>query len=168
MDDGNRGNARHCRCSRCGTIRVVPTLQTQRVRSLGARYLRCRTGTHCVWSRVHSGTPRFTGRSDSRASVRVTELSAAITAIVNPAAGHGKALETWAKVRPHLKCAVETVRTEGPGHATRIAAQALAQGADTIVAVGGDGTINEVVNGFFEQDKLISNRASLAIVPHGT
>jgi YegS/Rv2252/BmrU family lipid kinase len=95
-------------------------------------------------------------------------LSTAITAIVNPAAGHGKALETWAKVRAHLKCAVETVRTEGPGHATRIAAQALAQGADTIVAVGGDGTINEVVNGFFEQDKLISNRASLAIVPHGT
>jgi diacylglycerol kinase (ATP) len=95
-------------------------------------------------------------------------LSTAITAIVNPAAGHGKALETWAKVRAHLKCAVETVRTEGPGHATRIAAQALAEGADTIVAVGGDGTINEVVNGFFEQDKLISNRASLAIVPHGT
>ena len=95
-------------------------------------------------------------------------MSTAITAIVNPAAGHGKALETWAKVRAHLKGAVETVRTEGPGHATRIAAQALAQGADTIVAVGGDGTINEVVNGFFEQDRLISNRASLAIVPHGT
>jgi diacylglycerol kinase (ATP) len=95
-------------------------------------------------------------------------LSTAITAIVNPAAGHGKALEAWAKVRAHLKCAVETVRTEGPGHATRLAAQALAQSADTIVAVGGDGTINEVVNGFFEQDRLISNRASLAIVPHGT
>jgi len=95
-------------------------------------------------------------------------LFTAITAIVNPAAGHGKALEAWAKVRAHLKCAVETVRTEGPGHATRLAAQALAQSADTIVAVGGDGTINEVVNGFFEQDRLISNRASLAIVPHGT
>jgi diacylglycerol kinase (ATP) len=95
-------------------------------------------------------------------------LSTAITAIVNPAAGHGKALEAWAKVRAHLKCAVETVRTEEPGHATRLAAQALAQSADTIVAVGGDGTINEVVNGFFEQDRLISNRASLAIVPHGT
>ena len=95
-------------------------------------------------------------------------MSTAITAIVNPAAGHGKALEAWAKVRAHLKCAVETVRTEGPGHATRLAAQALGQSADTIVAVGGDGTINEVVNGFFEQDRLISNRASLAIVPHGT
>lgn len=95
-------------------------------------------------------------------------MSTAITAIVNPAAGHGKALEAWAKVRAHLKCAVETVRTEEPGHATRLAAQALAQSADTIVAVGGDGTINEVVNGFFEQDRLISNRASLAIVPHGT
>jgi YegS/Rv2252/BmrU family lipid kinase len=95
-------------------------------------------------------------------------LSTAITAIVNPAAGHGKALEAWAKVRAHLKCAVETVRTEGPGHATRLASQALAQSVDTIVAVGGDGTINEVVNGFFEQDRLISNRASLAIVPHGT
>ena len=95
-------------------------------------------------------------------------MSTAIIAIVNPAAGRGKSLEAWTKVRAHLKCAVDTLQTEGPGHATHLATQALKQGADTIVAVGGDGTINEVVNGFFEQDRLISDTTCLAIVPHGT
>jgi len=95
-------------------------------------------------------------------------LSTGIIAIVNPAAGRGRALETWTNVRAHLKCAVDTLETKEPGHATRLAAEALRRGADTIVAVGGDGTINEVVNGFFEQDRLISDRSRLAIVPHGT
>jgi diacylglycerol kinase (ATP) len=95
-------------------------------------------------------------------------LSTGIIAIVNPAAGRGRARETWTNVRAHLKCAVDTLETEEPGHATRLAAEALRRGADTIVAVGGDGTINEVVNGFFEQDRLISDRSRLAIVPHGT
>jgi diacylglycerol kinase family enzyme len=42
---------------------------------------------------------------------------------------------------------------------------ALKDGAGTIVAIGGDGTINDVVNGF---ERLISAEARLAIVPHGT
>ena len=40
--------------------------------------------------------------------------------------------------------------TAGPGDATRLTREALRGGAERIVAIGGDGTINEVVNGFFE------------------
>jgi len=72
------------------------------------------------------------------------------------------------RIQAHLKGAVDTLQTEGPAHATALTAQALKQRADVIVAVGGDGTINEVVNGFFEQDRLISDTSCLAIVPHGT
>ena len=91
-----------------------------------------------------------------------------LVAIVNPTSGRGHAAGLWKGVRPHLKGDVETVQTEGPGHATELAAQAIKKGAATIVAVGGDGTINEVVNGFFENDRLISQNTTLGIFSHGT
>lgn len=59
-------------------------------------------------------------------------------------------------------CAVTVRETTGPGHATRIAAQADTQGFDVVAVAGGDGTINEAVNG------LAGGRAALAIVPLGT
>jgi YegS/Rv2252/BmrU family lipid kinase len=45
---------------------------------------------------------------------------------------------------------------------------AIKAGAKTVVAVGGDGTINEVVNGFFENEREISHEVRLGIIPHGT
>lgn len=51
----------------------------------------------------------------------------------------------------HLRHAQERL-TAGPRDAERLAREAVRQGADVIVAVGGDGTIHEVVNGFFEAD----------------
>ncbi len=56
---------------------------------------------------------------------------------------------------------VEQVRTEGRGHATRLAAGATAEGFDLVVAFGGDGTVNEVVNGIAGGD------LPLAILPGG-
>jgi len=91
-----------------------------------------------------------------------------ITAIINPAAGRGGAATAWRQIQAHLTHPVETIETNGPADASRLTTQAIKQGSDRIVAVGGDGTINEVVNGFFEQNKLISDRAMLGIVPHGT
>lgn len=58
--------------------------------------------------------------------------------------------------------------TESPGHATELVRKALREGHDRIISVGGDGTHNEVVNGFFEDDSLLNPEASLAIVPAGT
>src|SRR5690606_37093433 len=51
---------------------------------------------------------------------------------------------------------------------TRLTREALKSGAERIVAVGGDGTLNEVTNGFFENGAPIAPEASLAIVPFGT
>ncbi|MGE5509176.1 MAG: diacylglycerol/lipid kinase family protein [Chitinophagales bacterium] len=52
--------------------------------------------------------------------------------------------------------------TEGPGHAEQLAREAAAAGYDRVVAVGGDGTVGEVLNG------LAYSRTALAIVPYGT
>jgi diacylglycerol kinase (ATP) len=89
-------------------------------------------------------------------------------AIVNPTSGRGRAVETWERVRTHLKTPAESFKTATSGHAIELTSQAIKNGADMIIAVGGDGTINEVVNGFFEDDKPISDSAVLAILSHGT
>ena len=59
--------------------------------------------------------------------------------------------------------------TEAPGHATALARQALAQGARRFVAVGGDGTVNETLNGLLEPSgRLSASDAVLCPVPAGT
>lgn len=70
--------------------------------------------------------------------------------IVNPVGGHGRAGRHW----PELRAALDRVLdrwdnqfTLGPKDATRIAAQAVEEGYEMIVAVGGDGTMNEIVDG---------------------
>lgn len=56
----------------------------------------------------------------------------------------------------------EIRRTTYPGEAVHLAREAAYEGAEAVIAVGGDGTINEVVNG------LAGSRTRLAVVPHGT
>ena len=82
-------------------------------------------------------------------------------AIVNPKAGRGKA-------KPQLPGAVKVLETRARGHAIELTRQALREGAETIIAVGGDGTINEVVNGFFQDDEPLGKGATLSIIPHGS
>jgi YegS/Rv2252/BmrU family lipid kinase len=59
-------------------------------------------------------------------------------------------------------------------HAAELTRKALREGHDLIIAVGGDGTVNEVVNGFFEETRpgdaprAINPDAALAILPRGT
>src|SRR5215831_11956299 len=81
-------------------------------------------------------------------------------AILNPRAG--------GRTTAYVVEGAEILETRAPGHATELAREAIKRGAKTVIAVGGDGTINEVVNGFFEREQPIPTDATLAIIPHGT
>lgn len=67
--------------------------------------------------------------------------------IVNPAAGNGRASAAIERIRAAAGGAAEIVMSRGPGDAETQAFTAAAEGFGPVVAVGGDGTIHEVVNG---------------------
>ncbi|EXB51636.1 Diacylglycerol kinase [Morus notabilis] len=65
--------------------------------------------------------------------------------------------------------------TSGPCHAIDITREAIREGADAVIAVGGDGTLHEVVNGFFWAGKAVTNHdrttthsTALGLIPLGT
>ena len=78
-----------------------------------------------------------------------------LTVIVNPHAGRRHVGEEIPELERTLNgrgLAYRLLRTQGPGDATRFARQALEDGGRFVVAVGGDGTVNEVVNGMLDDD----------------
>lgn len=88
-----------------------------------------------------------------------------IVFVVNPIAGHTNKDNFPYLVNKHIdkdrfNASIEFTRE--PGHATKIAAEAVSKGADIVVAVGGDGTINEVSR------CLINSTAALGIIPSGS
>ncbi|MEC8422385.1 MAG: diacylglycerol kinase family protein [Myxococcota bacterium] len=91
--------------------------------------------------------------------------------IVNPRAGAGRAGrhldDLRAAVSRHLPDA-EVVLTEAANHGRHLARSAAMDGIELLVAVGGDGTIHEVVDGLFEGDEPIRPQLVLGIVPAGT
>ncbi len=91
-------------------------------------------------------------------------------AIVNPAAGGGRTRKMLEPALQRLRAAgivVDVAETSGPGDATRIAREAYALGRRKFIAVGGDGTSYEVVNGFFPE-AAANERPTLAFLPLGT
>jgi YegS/Rv2252/BmrU family lipid kinase len=91
--------------------------------------------------------------------------------VVNPQSANGALGRTWRRIDGLLSRALdghEAVMTRGPRDACRLAREALDGGADTVVAIGGDGTIHEVANGFFEDGKAVRPGARLGIIPFGT
>ena len=94
-----------------------------------------------------------------------------VLVIVNPASGGGTTAERWRRLSGTLGAAgldYETRLTTRPLEATEIARQGVRDGRRIIAAAGGDGTLNEVVNGFFENGEPIATEAALALVPLGT
>jgi len=91
--------------------------------------------------------------------------------VVNPRSQNGALGKRWPhlsqQVRRHLG-SFEEAFTTGPNDATRITRDALRDGVDVVVAIGGDGTINEVANGFFEAGEALAPDASMGILPFGT
>lgn len=91
--------------------------------------------------------------------------------IVNPASNRGRTRKRWGEIRDGLKSFLREFKfefTETPQHATAIAREAIKDGADLVIGVGGDGTMNEIANGFFEDRRIINPEAALAVVPSGT
>jgi YegS/Rv2252/BmrU family lipid kinase len=94
-----------------------------------------------------------------------------IAAIVNPYSGNGRTAKKW----PELAALIENqigpfafLETQRAGDATGLVRQALRDGYDRIISVGGDGTHHEVLNGFFDGLLPINPRAAMAILPMGT
>ncbi len=93
--------------------------------------------------------------------------------VVNPRAGRGHALRVWKQVEPVFQEAGVSFfaqQTAGPGHATALAAQAVREGWEAVVAVGGDGTVNEVANGLLQAREETGEEATrpLGILPSGS
>ncbi|MBP7707706.1 MAG: diacylglycerol kinase family lipid kinase [Candidatus Aminicenantes bacterium] len=91
--------------------------------------------------------------------------------IVNPASNRGRTRKRWGEIREGLKHFVREFKyefTEKPRHATDLAREAIKDGADLVIGVGGDGTMNEIANGFFEDRRIINPEATLGLVPAGT
>ena len=78
----------------------------------------------------------------------------------------------WAKVRPELaRLGIEVTEhlTTRAGQATEITRRALNREFNCVVAVGGDGTLNEVVNGYLnEAGQAVNSSATLGLLPSGT
>jgi diacylglycerol kinase (ATP) len=90
-----------------------------------------------------------------------------IVFLVNPASGNGATGRRWSELARRasaLGLNGETLLSERPGHLTELAEQAARGGADLLVAVGGDGTLNEVVNGLVRA----GTTTELATIPLGT
>jgi diacylglycerol kinase (ATP) len=88
-----------------------------------------------------------------------------VVVILNPNAGHGRAAEDEAeavRALTDLGLDFDLVRTSRPGDAVSLARRAAEQGCDVVCAMGGDGTVNEVING------IAGTGAALAVIPVGT
>ncbi|KAL6982069.1 Sphingoid long-chain bases kinase 2, mitochondrial [Sarracenia purpurea var. burkii] len=101
--------------------------------------------------------------------------------IVNPRGANGRTGKEWKKLLPYLKsrlgsyCNICESLTSGPFIASEITREAIRDGADAVIAVGGDGTLHEIVNGFFWAGKPVSNldqkatnTTALGVIPLGT
>lgn len=92
-------------------------------------------------------------------------------AVVNPKADLGRASRFWPNLQKQLRKRIGPFLwdwTRSPMHATFLVRSALQQGYDLIVSVGGDGTHNEVINGFFTDGAILNPQAALSVVSCGS
>ena len=101
----------------------------------------------------------------------MTNAFGELTVIVNPHAGRRHVGEEIPELERNLRARglpYRLLRTGGPGDATRMATEALRDGSRFLVAVGGDGTVHEVVNGMFEDGHPIVDDVVLGVVAAGS
>ena len=91
--------------------------------------------------------------------------------IVNPNAGVKKGTKDWPKILRILrdeKVDFDFKLTTSRGHATQITVDSIAKGSRNICVVGGDGTLNEVLNGLMTQPDVLTSEVTLGMIPVGT
>ena len=91
--------------------------------------------------------------------------------VVNPAAGHGRGHARWEKGRElaaRLWPEHEVRVTDRPGHGRELARAAILDGTELVVAVGGDGTLGEVVDGYLSLPEQARTSAAIATFPAGS
>ncbi len=91
--------------------------------------------------------------------------------VVNPRSANGATGKRWGELAATIARTLSDFGVEftrAPMDAVGITRNALRAGYECVVAVGGDGTINEVTNGFFDGDRAINPEAALGVLPRGT
>ncbi|MDE3110676.1 MAG: acylglycerol kinase family protein, partial [Acidobacteriota bacterium] len=99
-----------------------------------------------------------------------TPITDRFFAIINPAAGGGRCGKLAPGAIDRLQrygVGIQVTRTSLPGEATELARQAYADGYRKFLAIGGDGTAFEIINGLFPES-LTRGRATLGFLPLGT
>jgi diacylglycerol kinase (ATP) len=94
-----------------------------------------------------------------------------IAFIVNPHAGNGSTGSNWPYIESVAKDRLghfETYMTQKSGDAVMVAENAVAKNAELLVCVGGDGTLNEVINGVMRHEESIRSTVMVGFVPNGT
>ncbi len=94
-----------------------------------------------------------------------------ISIIINPNAGNGSTGKKWPKIKALARDRLGPFQeyiTTGPGHGKTLTIEAIAKGARLVVCIGGDGTLNEVINGIMEYGRDIKSELVLGFVPDGT
>jgi diacylglycerol kinase (ATP) len=92
--------------------------------------------------------------------------------IINPTSARGTTLRAWAGARAKIAALgidFDQHITTRAGEATEVTREALTNGTTRIIAVGGDGTLSEVVNGYLDhQGRPIDKSAAIGLLPSGT
>ena len=91
--------------------------------------------------------------------------------IVNPNAGSRKGTRDWPRISRLIKesgLSHETILTTHRGHAISLTLDCLKQGYRRIAIVGGDGTLNEVLNGIYSQQEIETKEILIGMIPVGT
>ena len=91
--------------------------------------------------------------------------------IVNPTAGDGQAEKRWRDFENDLKnnqIPYQAEITENQNHATELIPEAVSSGYNRIGVFSGDGTLNEVLQGIFKEDRIISDDIKLIFFPAGS
>ncbi len=91
--------------------------------------------------------------------------------IINPNAGRRKGKRDWGEISGwlnHFKFRYKAVFTEFPRHAIDLTRHYIENGYTRIIVIGGDGTMNEVVNGIFHQQRYKTTEITLGMITVGT